>query len=157
MEEIIGFGIFLKRNKRELNEKYPFVSKTYEPFSTEGFALAVFEEFVVCLLLCILALITNNSYVWLIWLGGFIAYALHLGMHIVQSAVIWKYIPALATSILCLPISVLYIIKSIETLSCGAADVIIFAVIGTAIVGANLKFAQSLIGRFTRWMERKSQ
>lgn len=129
MEEIIGFGIFLKRNKKMLDRKYPFVSKTYEPFSTEGLALAVFEQLVVCLLFCILALITDNRYIWLIWLGGFIAYALHLVIHIVQSAVIRKYIPALATSMMCLPISVWYIIKSVKTLSCGAAEVIIFAVI----------------------------
>lgn len=157
MEEVIGFGIFLKKNQKELYQKYPFVSRTYEPFSTEGLALAVFEQLTVCLLFCILALITDNRYAWLIWLGGFIAYALHLVIHMVQSAVIRKYIPALATSVICLPISVWCIIKSMETLHCGAADVIIFAVIGAAVVGVNLKFAQSLIRRFTGWMEREGK
>lgn len=32
--------------------------------------------------------------------------------------------------------------------------IIVFGIIGTVIVAVNLKFAQSLIGRFTRWMER---
>lgn len=98
MEEVIGFGIFLKRNKKMLDEKYPFVSRIYEPFSTEGFALAVFEEFAVCLLFCLIAVATDHIWTWLLWLGGFIAYALHLVLHMVQSLIIKKYIPALATS-----------------------------------------------------------
>lgn len=60
MEEIIGFGIFLKKNKRMLDRKYPFVIRTYEPFSTEGIAFGVFEQFAVCLLFCILALLTDS-------------------------------------------------------------------------------------------------
>lgn len=156
MEEVIGFGIFLKKNKRMLDRKYPFVSRTYEPFSAEGIALAVFEQFVVCLLFCILALFTDSRYVWLIWLGGLIAYTLHLLIHMVQAAVIRTYIPALATSILCLPVSVWCIAKSIETLHCSVGEIIVFGIIGTAIVAANLKFAQSLIGRFTKWMEKNT-
>lgn len=118
--------------------------------------LAVFEQFVVCLLFCILALFTDSRYVWLIWLGGLIAYTLHLLIHMVQAAVIRTYIPALATSILCLPVSLWCIVKSIETLRGSVGEIIVFGVVGTVIVGANLKFAQSLIGRFTRWMERKT-
>lgn len=38
---------------------------------------------------------------------------------------------------------------------CGIKEIIVFGIIGAAIVGLNLKFAQSLIGRFTRWMERE--
>ncbi len=34
MEEIIGFGIWLKKNKALLDEKYPSISKTYKDFST---------------------------------------------------------------------------------------------------------------------------
>lgn len=153
MEEIIGFGIFLKKNKRMLDRKYPFVSRTYEPFSTEGIAFGVFEQFAVCLLFCILALLTDSRYVWLIWLGGLIAYTLHLLIHMVQAAVIRTYIPALATSILCLPVSLWCIVRSIETLCASVGEIIVFGVIGTVIVAVNLKFAQSLIRRFTRWME----
>lgn len=102
MEEIIGFGIWLKKNKSMLDKKYPFISKVYENYSTEGMAFAVFEEFILCIIFCILTVITENQYVYLLWLGSFIAYTLHLVIHIGQSIIIRKYIPSLITSIICL-------------------------------------------------------
>ena len=35
MEEIIGFGIWLKKNKSMLDKKYPFISKVYENYSID--------------------------------------------------------------------------------------------------------------------------
>lgn len=153
IEEIIGFGIWLKKNKTVLDEKYPSISKTYKDFSTEGFALAVFEEFIVCILFCILALITKNEFVYYLWLGSFIACTLHFVIHIGQSIVMKQYIPALITSILCLPVSVWIIIKCIIILNGGILKTVLFSLIGIIIVALNLKFAQSLIGKFTRKMK----
>ncbi|MDN3910338.1 HXXEE domain-containing protein [Clostridioides difficile] len=39
MEEIIGFGIWLKKNKSMLDKKYPFISKIYENYSTDKWHL----------------------------------------------------------------------------------------------------------------------
>ncbi|MGX9758634.1 HXXEE domain-containing protein [Clostridioides difficile] len=152
MEEIVGFGIWLKKNKSILDKKYPFVSKNYENYSTEGMAFAVFEELILCLIFCILAVITDNQYVYLLWLGSFIAYTLHLVIHIGQSIIIRKYIPSLITSIICLPISIWCISKSIYILNCEISTTILYSMIGITIVALNLKFAQSLIGKFTKWM-----
>ncbi len=153
MEEIIGFGIWLKKNKALLDEKYPSISKTYKDFSTEGFSLAVLEELILCIILCLLALFTGNKYIWCMWLGGFIACALHFVIHIGQAIVMRQYIPATITSILFLPVSIWVIIKSIAELSLQATELIIFSVIGIIIVALNLKLAQSLIGKFTRKMK----
>lgn len=57
MEEVIGFGIWLKSNKKILGEKYPRILNTYKDFSTEGFSLAVFEELVLCIAFSSLALL----------------------------------------------------------------------------------------------------
>lgn len=152
MEEIIGFGIWLKKNKSMIDKKYPFISKNYENYSTEGMAFAVFEELILCLIFCILAVITDNQYVYLLWLGSFIAYTLHLIIHIGQSIIIRKYIPSLITSIICLPISIWCISKSIYILDCEISTTILYSMIGIIIVALNLKFAQSLIGKFTKWM-----
>lgn len=153
MEEIIGIGIWLKRNKVLLDEKYPAISKTYENFSTEGFALAVFEELIVSIAFCILALMTNNEYSYYLWLGGFISCTLHFVIHIGQSIVIKQYIPATITSILCLPISIWIIVKSIIELNGSMINIILFSIIGIVIVALNLRFAQSLIGKFTKKMQ----
>ncbi|HBF4995546.1 TPA: HXXEE domain-containing protein [Clostridioides difficile] len=152
MEEIIGFGIWLKKNRSMLDKKYPFISKVYENYSTEGMAFAVFEEFILCIIFCILTVITENQYVYLLWLGSFIAYTLHLVIHIGQSIIIRKYIPSLITSIICLPISIWCISKSIYIVDCEMSTTILYSIIGIIIVALNLKFAQSLIGKFTKWM-----
>ncbi|HBF7897505.1 HXXEE domain-containing protein [Clostridioides difficile] len=152
MEEIIGFRIWLKKNKSLLDKKYPFISKIYENYSTEGMAFAVFEEFILCIIFCILTVITDNQYVYLLWLGSFIAYTLHLVIHIGQSIIIRKYIPSLITSIICLPISIWCISKSIYIVDCEMSTTILYSIIGIIIVALNLKFAQSLIGKFTKWM-----
>lgn len=84
MEEIIGFKFWLMQNGNMLKEKYPKIAKEYEGHSTEGFALAVAEEYIICLLICVLSIITGR---YGLWFGGFIAYAIHLIVHIIQSAV----------------------------------------------------------------------
>lgn len=156
MEEIIGFGIWLKNNRSMLDEKYPKISRTYTDYSTEGMALAVLEEFMVCIFFCVLGIVTQIEYIWLLWLGGFIAYTLHLVIHIAQSVIIKQYIPALITSIIALPISIWIIVSCVRILQCEVGLIIVFSILGLAIVGLNLKFAQSLIGKFTRWMEEKN-
>lgn len=153
MEEIIGFGIWLEQNRAMLDEKYPKISKTYQDFSTEGMALAVSEEFILCILFCILGVVTQMKAVWLLWVGGFIAYVLHLVIHIVQSIVIRQYIPAVVTSIIALPVSIWVICQSIAELDAKIGYIAIYSLWGIVIVGLNLKLAQSLIGRFTRWKE----
>lgn len=154
MEEIIGFGIWLKKNRAMLDEKYPKISKIYQDFSTEGMALAVFEELIVCILFCVFSILTQAWYIWMLWFGGFIAYTLHLIIHIVQSIALKQYIPALITSIIALPISIWIILECVQVLNCRIGIMAVFSVSGIAIVGFNLKFVQSLIGKFTKWKER---
>ncbi|MGL4772585.1 MAG: HXXEE domain-containing protein [Clostridium sp.] len=154
MEEIIGLKSWLKRNRVLIDEKYPFVNKLYKDFSTEGFAVAVFEELIACIFICILAMVMDNECVWLLWLGGFIGCTLHFVVHIVQSIIMRKYIPAVITSVILLPISVWIIIKAMEFIASSMITSVLWIAIGVVIVGVNLRFAQSLIGRFTRWQDR---
>lgn len=156
MEEVIGFGIWLKKNKELLSEKYPSIMNTYKDFSTEGFSLAVFEELVLCIAFCVLAVLLNAPIIWYIWLGGFIDCAVHFIIHIGQSIVMKQYIPATITSILCLPISIQIIYKCILTIQDKWWYPVIFIAAGVVIVAVNLKFAQKLIGWFTRKMDLKS-
>ena len=104
MEEIIGLRSWLIRNESILAKRFPKIAKLYKNFTTEGFAVAVFEELCACTLFCLLA-----SLPWmffkLLWMGAFMAYTLHLVVHVVQAILFRGYIPALATSIICLPIS----------------------------------------------------
>ncbi len=153
MEEIIGFGIWYKRNKTMLDERFPAISKSYGDYSTEGMAAAVYEELILCIAFCLMAIVTDR---YALWLGGFIAYAVHLVMHIGQSIVIRSYIPALVTSTIALPVSIWIIKECIGLLGYSAGTVVFYSVIGIAVVGLNLKLAHLLLSRFTRWMNTKS-
>lgn len=152
MEEIIGYGIWLKKNKHYLQEKYPWAIAPYKDFSTEGFALAVMEELVVCILFSAVVAISNNPIISYLWLGGFIGCALHFVIHIGQSVLIRKYIPALLTSIICLPVSVWIIGRCLMQISDSVFIAVVCMLAGIVIVAVNLKFAQKLIGWFTRKM-----
>ena len=149
MEEIIGFGIFLQKNERMLREKYPFAIAPYRNFSTEGFALAVMEELLICLLFSYMVAERGNRVFFFIWLGGLIGCTLHFGIHIMQSLWIRKYIPALLTSIFCLPFSIWLIGKSFAFVDGPFWQPALGIVTGVVIVAVNIRLAQKLIGWFT--------
>lgn len=71
MEEIIGYGLWLSKNRAFLDAKYPKISNTYKPYSTEGMAAAVMEELVICLIVCVIARFTGF---YGLWFGAFVAY-----------------------------------------------------------------------------------
>jgi uncharacterized membrane protein len=152
MEEVIGFGIWLKINKEILYEKYPNIMNRYRDFSTEGFSLAVFEELVLCIAFSTFAVWLDIQPLWYLWLGGFIACTLHFIIHIGQAILMRQYIPATITSIICLPISLGVLYKCFLTIKSEWWYVVIFIVVGIIVVAVNLKFAQKMIGWFTRKM-----
>lgn len=149
MEEIIGFGLWLTKNRAFLDNKYPKISNTYKPYSTEGMAVAVMEELVLCLVICFISRFTGF---YGLWLGGFVAYTVHLIIHIGQSIVIRKYIPAYITSLICIPVSVWVIVRSITLLSYSISGVIVYSLIGIVVIAANLKIAHKIIHIFTKKM-----
>ena len=152
LEEIIGFMPWIERNEKLLAKKAAFILNTHKDLSTEGFALAVAEEFVVVLLVSFFALICHTRLLYLIWLGGFVAFALHLVLHILQAIWIRRYIPALATSILCLPVSSIIIWKTTTLLHINTIELLVFSLIGVLIIISNLFFALWLGKLFSKWM-----
>ncbi|TNY48634.1 HXXEE domain-containing protein, partial [Streptococcus pyogenes] len=78
LEEIIGFIPWLQRNEQLLAKKATVILKAHKDLSTEGFALAVAEQFVVVFFVSFFAIIYRTRFLYLIWMGGFIAFDLHL-------------------------------------------------------------------------------
>ncbi len=147
MEEIMGFELWLKKNRTLLDRKYPKISNRYKPYSTEGMAAAVMEEMVLCLVICIISRFTEF---YGLWLGAFVAYTVHLIVHIGETIVIKKYIPAVITSIICLPLSIWFIAISISTLSYSISQVFAYSLIGIVAIAGNLKIAHWIIHVFTK-------
>lgn len=113
LEEIIGFKLWLEKN-RNFVERYPRLRRLHQNFSIEGFSVAVLEEYLLCIAMTGVSLYFNE---YLIWLGTFIAFSIHLFVHLIQSLLLRRYIPSLVSSVILLPISILIIAKAIEELS----------------------------------------
>ena len=82
-------------------------------------------------------------------MGAFMAYTLHLVVHVVQAILFRGYIPALATSLICLPISLWIIYSCWPILMVSPAQSIVAVPLGILLTALNLRFAQSLIPRFS--------
>jgi len=144
LEEIVGMRIFLDRNAEMLQKRFPKIFKFLPNTSTSGFALAVMEEFVLFTLIALAALWFNNQLFWNIWLGAFSGVTFHYLVHIGQMLVLRKYIPAVATSIICLPISV-YIIYQCFMILLGDGLINVWQMLsGVAIVAGNFFLAHKL-------------
>jgi len=156
MEEIIGMRMWVVRNGDSISRRFPKTALIFNNFSTEGFALAVAEEFALILIICCLAL-SEIRICELIWLGTFIAFTLHLVVHIGQAIVIRKYIPSLATSIIMLPICYWTINDGIRITGSSIVETATCSIAATLAIGANLLFAHWLARRFNEWQKQKIQ
>lgn len=116
----------------------------------EGMAVAVLEELLLCIAICIIAELTGFYY---LWLGAFVAYALHLFIHIIQSIVVKKYIPAVVTSIVCMTISIWIISNFVMQMSLYAYEIVMYSAIASIIIVYNLKFAHFLMNRYTEGLK----
>ncbi len=153
MEEIIGFGYFFRNNK-QLFECFPKITAAYKDFSAEGFALAVYEEFIPFFGIGLLAFYFPCKLLNSLWLGLMISLTAHFLVHIGQSIYIRKYIPSLITSLICLPTGVIIIIKSLSIISIDLMTIILVLV---AIIGMiiNLKYAHSLMHKYGKRLSGK--
>jgi predicted Abi (CAAX) family protease len=155
-EEIILLQAWLAKNRQYLSERFPKLSKRlfyhFASITTPAFALGVAEEFILISIITIAAYETN----WYnLWIGLFIAFTLHLVIHCIQALIVKKYIPAVFTSIICLPIC-LIIIKYIVVVF-PISTVFWYSVFGFIIMVVNLIILHKGMGLFTDWLAKYGQ
>ena len=143
MEEIVGIELFYSKN-RWLFERFPKILKSYKNLTHTGFSAAVYEEFIPFFGLSLIAYYFPNRIIFALWYGIFLALAAHFIIHIGQALYIRKYIPCIATSIICLPVSILILIKSAAFIDWGAPSFAI-AAIGILLMIANFKAAHAVM------------
>lgn len=149
MEEIIGMRFFLLNKRKKIEKNFPLMMKIYENFSTEAFAVAVYEELLVCILISFVATFTGNRVVVLLWIGAFAGCTLHFVIHIFQSIAIRTYVPALITSCICFPVSIWVIVQCIETIDGHDMASIVICLLGAILVFINLAFAHRIMKWFS--------
>lgn len=152
-EEIILIKPWIIKNSFYFQEKYPRLFKKLLPhfnkLSTESFALGVAEEFVIIVFVTLYTYFTND---FKLWLGLFIAFTFHLVIHLIQSIIIKSYIPAVVTSILCLPLSIYIIILIISNLKINYISLITYSIIGIAVMIINLVIIHKGMDKFDDWL-----
>jgi len=148
-EEIIMMNSWIKRNRHFLLNKFPKLAKrllsNYDNLSTSSFSLAVAEEFII---IGISAFLAIQFHWYLLWIACFMAFSIHLILHIIQWLIIRTYIPAIFTSILALNYSIItfriLIISNLYTIK----EFILIGVFGMIIMFLNLLFIHKMAARF---------
>lgn len=155
MEEVVGITSWIRRNYDRIIERFPSAAKVLAPYkeiTTAGMAMAVYEELILLIIICLLADLTMSPVLLGLWFGGLLSFTLHLFIHIAQALLIRSYIPALYTSILSIPPSIYLIVRSVPLIPMGASS-IIGIIIGLLGVVVNLKLAHMAGWRFQRFLQ----
>jgi hypothetical protein len=150
-EEIIFLPGWLQKNKNSLADRFPKLSKyalnKMGDISTSAFALAVFEEYIIVLLITASAI---HFDFYGLWTGMVAAFSIHLIIHIIQWLIIRKYVPFILTSIVCLPYCI-YVFNILATEQQTDSQTMVFwTVIGIVATASNLLLAHKIANAFDK-------
>lgn len=112
--------------------------KAYRNITTAGFAAAVYEEFIPIFGISLLAYYLPCDVLFALWYGVFISITAHFLIHIGQTVYIRKYIPSFITSLICLPVSIIVLIKSSQFIGFNAL-IVLLMIAGITLMMINLK------------------
>ena len=144
MEEILVQHKWLLAHKEDLLRRFP----RFQPMllhlcslTPKAFTIAVLEELLMLILATVYYLV-GGPYAIEVWTALFLAFSVHLVVHIGQGIMIRGYVPGLITSILLLPYSYYGISSICQEMSYG--KLILLGVIGFVAIAVNLWFAHWL-------------
>ena len=106
--------------------------------NTKAFAIAVFEELVLLMAITAYALI-DGPYSAELWSAAFMAFSVHLIVHVIQAIVVRGYVPGLVSSILLLPFSYLGMQSICNTFN--VSQLLLYGMVGVGMMLANLAVA----------------
>ena len=143
MEEIVGIEWFYSKNPW-LFKRYPKIVNTYKGLTHMGFSAAVYEEFIPFFGVSLLAYYFPGQALFTLWYGIFLSLTGHFVIHIGQAIVIRKYVPCIVTSLICLPISIVILVKSSAFIEWNAFAVAL-VISGILLMLANFKVAHAVM------------
>lgn len=155
-EEIIMLRSWLDRNRHELHRRFPrfeaFLSKRgHFEYSTSAFAIGVAHEFIL-LSAVSLCSIYHEAYEW--WFGVFMAYFIHLFVHIAQWIIYRKYVPVIITSLLTLPYCFYTFILFVKSSVLSFSQTLLWMLIGIVFIIFSLPSAFFFMSKFNKWEKR---
>lgn len=143
-EEIAVQGRWIRAHGAELAQCFPkfrAIIARLSTLCTGAFAIAAAEELVV-LLAATAYVLVGGAWATEVWGALFLAFSLHLIIHVVQAAMVRGYVPGLVTSLLLLPYAA-YGVWSIS-LVWSVPKILALAAAGSLAVAANLRLAHGL-------------
>ena len=149
LEEILVQHKWMSAHKENLLRRFPRLQPMIRHLSslnTKAFTIAVIEELVL-LILATAYYLADGSYALEIWTALFVAFSVHLVVHIGQGIIIRSYVPGLSTSILLLHYSYYGISCICQEMNFG--KLILLGLIGFVAIAVNLWFAH--------WLGKKMQ
>lgn len=151
-EEIIIMPDWLQQNQVQLVRRFPATQRMFRSpgkLSAPAFTLAVAEEFILLSVCTVIATAYGHITAWYCCL---LAFGIHLIVHLLQFLIIRRYIPAIVTTLLCLP----YCIRAfIEAQGCFTLpQTLLWAITGSVIAAANLLFIHKIAPRIWQRMRR---
>ncbi|MFN8433547.1 MAG: HXXEE domain-containing protein [Anaerolineales bacterium] len=133
-EEIIMFKPWLTKNRDEIKRRFPRIDRTlskhHDHLSTSAFALAVLNEFIIISVITYASLYFG-SYHW--WFGAFMAFSLHVIIHIIQWVIYGKYVPVVITSFLALPYCIYTFIEFLKITDMSTGQHLFWTAIGVIL------------------------
>ena len=148
LEEILVQHKWMSAHKEDLLRRFPRIQPMIlhlSSLTTKAFTIAVIEELVL-LILATAYYLADGPYALEIWAALFVAFSVHLVVHIGQGIIIRGYVPGLITSILLLPYSCYGISCICQVMDFG--KLILLGVIGFVVIAINLWFAHWLCKKF---------
>ncbi|CCZ98221.1 putative uncharacterized protein [Alistipes sp. CAG:157] len=147
-EEMVMLPAWIEKNEKELSRRFPALRSKLSFLQSPAFGIAVCEEFIIVSVCTMATIITGNMLFWYISL---LAFSLHFVAHIIQFFMIRKYIPAIVSTVLCLP----YCIKAICDVQgqYSYAENILLGVLSLVICIANLCLMQIVAPRIYKWIK----
>lgn len=155
-EEIIFIEAWISKNRIYLSERFPKLSKKLLPhfgnITTPSFAFGVAEEFILISIITVISYVIN----WhSLWLGLFIAFTLHLVVHCFQALILRKYVPAIITSVICLPICIYIIEYTVQLFT--LRTVVIYSILGFIIMVVNLGIVHKFMSTVSKLLAQYGQ
>ena len=143
-EEIAVQKRWMSTHRDTLEKKFPRLKPLtghLAKLGTKAFAVAAAEELLIVLAVTTLVLI-QSGYCMQIWSAIFIAFSLHLIVHILQAVAVRGYVPGLVSTVVLLPYSA-YGLYSIH-LAMSLWEMLAWGAAGLVFMAVNLMFAHKL-------------
>ncbi len=136
-EEIIMLKPWLTKNREVLQERFPEIAKFLEEYGLFELSTSAFAA----------------SFNW--WFAVFMAYFVHLFIHLIQWVVYKKYIPVVLTTILTMPYCFYTIVIFFDEVKMSFKESIVWTFVGIIFLIIGVFSALFLAVRFEKWKNMK--